>query len=83
MNGFSVAKIASDCIQVRVRKSTIRVTKLEMLILMKHRAGQTDDVRGLIRNRFSSIDWNYMRSVARNDEEVIEMENVARSMGLM
>ena len=83
VSGFSVAKIASDSIEVRVRKSTIRVTKLEMLILMKHRAGQTDDVRGLIRNRFSSIDWNYMRSAARNDEEAIETENVARSMGLM
>ena len=83
VSGFTVAKIASDSIGVRVRNSTIRVTKLEMLILMKHRARQTDDVRDLIRNRFSSIDWNYMRSVARNDEEVIEMKNVARSMNLM
>jgi len=83
VSGFAVAKVASDSIEVRVRKSTIRVAKLEMLILMKHRAGQTDDLRRLISNRFSSIDWNYMRSVARNDEEVIEMENVARSMDLM
>jgi len=51
--------------------------------LMKHRAGQTDDVRDLIGNRFSSIDWNYMRSIARNDEEAIEMRNVARSTELM
>jgi len=83
VSGFAVTKIASDSIEVRVRNSTIRVTKLEMLILMKHRARQTDDVQSLIRNRFSSIDWNYMRSVARNDEEVVEMKNVARSMNLM
>jgi len=83
VSGFSVAKVVSDSVKVRVRKSTIRVAKLEMLILMKHRAGRTDDVRGLIGSRFSSIDWNYMRSIARNDEELVEMENVARSMKLM
>ena len=83
VSGFSVAKVVSDSVKVRVRKSTIRVAKLEMLILMKHRARQTDDVRDLIRNRFSSIDWNYMRSIARNDEELIEMKNVARSIKLM
>lgn len=83
VSGFTVARIVSDSVGVTVRKSTIRVAKLEMLILMKHRAGQTDDLRSLISNRFSSIDWDYMRSIARNDEEVIEMKNVARSMKLV
>jgi hypothetical protein len=82
VSGFPVARIARDAVEVRVRRSTIRVVKLEMLILMKHRAGQTDDLRSLISNRFSSIDWNYMRSIAYDDEEVVEMKNVARSMGL-
>jgi hypothetical protein len=83
VSGFAVARIVSDSVRVAVRKSTIRVTKLEMLIPMKHRAGQTDDLRSLLSSRFSSIDWDYMRSIARDDEEVIEMENVARSMKLM
>jgi hypothetical protein len=82
VSGFAVARIVRDSVEVRVRRSTIRVAKLEMLILMKHRAGQTDDLRSLISNRFSSIDWNYMRSIAHNDEEVVEMKNVARSMSL-
>jgi len=82
VSGFAVTKVANDSVQVAVGKSTIRVAKLEMLILMKHRAGQTDDVRSLIGNRFSSIDWDYMRSIARNDVEVVEMRNVARSMRL-
>jgi hypothetical protein len=83
VSGFAVAKVVGDSVEVRVRKSTIKVARLEMLILMKHRAGQTDDVRVLIGHRFTSIDWNYMRSIARNEEEVIEMKNVARSMELM
>jgi hypothetical protein len=83
VSGFAVAKVASDSVEIRVQRSTIKVAKLEMLILMKHRAGQTDDVRNLIGNRYSSIDWDYMKSIARNDEEVIEMKNVARSMSLI
>ena len=82
VSGFAVAQIVSDSAKVRVRKSTIRVARLEMLILMKHRAGQRDDLRSLIRHGFSSIDWNYMRSIASNDEEVVEMKSVARSMSL-
>jgi hypothetical protein len=83
VSGFDVARIARDSAKVRVRRSTIKVAKLEMLILMKHRAGQTDDLQSLISNRFSSIDWDYMNSIARNVEEVVEMKNVARSMSLM
>jgi hypothetical protein len=83
VSGFTVNRIVSDSVRVTVRKSSIRVARLEMLILMKHRAGQTDDLRSLVSKRFSSIDWDYMRSIARNDEEVIEMKNVARSMKLM
>lgn len=83
VSDFAVSQIAKDSVEVEFKKSRIRVAKLEMLILMKHRAGQTDDVRGLIANRFESIDWNYMRSIARNEQEADEMRNVARSMNLL
>jgi hypothetical protein len=83
VGGFSITQIASDSVQVTVKKSQIRVANLEMLILMKHRAGQTEDVRNLVGNKFSSINWNYLQSIAHDDVEVQEMKNVARSLQLM
>ena len=83
VGGFPIDQIARDAVQIGIRKSHIRVANLEMLVLMKHRAGQTDDVRNLVSNKFSSINWNYMQSIARNNVEVEEMKNVARSLQLM
>ena len=83
VGGFPIDQIARDAVQIHVRRSHIRVANLEMLILMKHRAGQTADVRNLVGNKFSSITWNYMQSIARDSLEVEEMKNVARSLGLL
>lgn len=80
---FPIDQIRRDAVEMWIKKSRIRVTNLEMLILMKHRAGQTEDLRNLVRDRFDLIKWDYMQSIAKNDVELDEMKNVARSLGLL
>ena len=83
LNGFSVQEIASQSVTVPARKGvSIRVAKLEMLILMKHRAGIVSDVQALVSNRYNSIDWKYLESIAKDGVEAEEIKNVARAFGL-
>ena len=84
LNGFSVADIANKSVSVQARKdASIRVAKLEMLILMKHRAGLASDVHALVRAKYSSIDWNYLEAISANPVEFQEIRNVARAFGLL
>jgi len=84
LNGFSVKEIANQSVKVEARKDKwIKVAKLEMLILMKHRAGIVTDVQALVRNRYSSINWKYLETIAKDDVEGKEIKNVARAFGLL
>lgn len=84
LNGFSVEEIARHSVTVVARKGkNIRAAKLEMLILMKHRAGIVGDVQALVRNRYDSIDWKYLETIAKDDVEAKEIKNVARAFGLL
>ncbi len=83
LNEFSVAEIANQSVMIPIKKDTsIRVAKLEMLILMKHRAGIVSDVQALVRNRHNSIDWKYLETISRDSVEAEEIKNVARAFGL-
>lgn len=83
VSGFLIREIAKDASTIPVGKVSIRVAKLEMLILMKHRAQRYDDVRELIQRKFNSIDWPYLESVAAEKAEAEEMKNVARALRLL
>jgi hypothetical protein len=84
LNGFSPGEIARQSVTVPAGKAkSIKVAKLEMLILMKQRAGNIADVQALVRNRYDSIDWHYLESVAKDDVEANEIRNVARAFRLI
>jgi hypothetical protein len=84
LNAFSPEEIARQSVTVAAGKDkSIRVSRLEMLILMKHRASNAADVQALVRNRYNSIDWGYLESVAKDDVEANEIRNVARAFGLL
>ena len=84
LNGFSVGDIASQSVIVHARKNAlIKVAKLEMLILMKHRAGLVSDVQALVNAKYSSIDWNYIEGLSKDPAEFQEIRNVARAFGLL
>ncbi len=83
LNGFSVGEIARDAVEVEARKGVyIRVAKLEMLILMKHRASLVSDVQALVSGKYGSIDWHYLGSITKDSVEFQEIKNVARALGL-
>ncbi len=84
LNGFSVADIASESVIVQARKNAlIKVAKLEMLILMKHRAGLASDVQALVKAKYDSIDWNYLEGISKDSVEFQDVKNVARAFGLL
>lgn len=83
LNGFSVEDIASQSVVVHVRKGALKVAKLEMLILMKHRAGLVSDVQALVNTKYSSIDWNYLERISKGQVEFQEVRNVAKAFGLL
>jgi hypothetical protein len=84
LNGFSVKEIASQSEVVEVKKdSRIRITKLEMLILMKHRASLISDVQALVSRKYNSINWEYLESISKDPVEFEEIRNVARAFGLL
>jgi len=84
LNGFSVADIAKQSVVVQARKNApIKVARLEMLILMKHRAGLVSDVQALVKAKYSSIDWNYLEGISKDSAEFQEIRNVARAFGLL
>lgn len=84
LNGFSVKEIASQSEVVEVKKdSRIRITKFEMLILMKHRANLISDVQALVSRKYNSINWEYLESISKDPVEFEEIRNVARAFGLL
>lgn len=84
LNGFSVGDIANQSIRVEVRKdAVIRVARLEMLVLMKHRARLVSDVQALVKIKYGSIDWNYLERISKDPVEFQEIRNGARAFGLL
>jgi hypothetical protein len=84
LNGFTVSDIATQSTTVYARKGVpIKVAKLEMLILMKHRAGLASDVQALVKTKFSSMNWNYLEGISKDPPEFEEIRNVARAFGLL
>ena len=84
LNGFSVGDIASQSVIVYARKNApIKVAKLEMPILMKHRGDLVGDVQALVNAKYSSIDWNYLEGISKDPVEFQEIRNVARAFGLL
>lgn len=53
VSGFSTLQIGKDAVTISARKARFRVVRLEMLILMKHRAQRYDDVRALMQRKFN------------------------------
>ena len=83
VSGFSTRQIGKDAVTISARKARFRVVRLEMLILMKHRAQRYDDIRALMQRKFNSIDWSYLESIAADKVEAEEMRNVARVLRLL
>jgi hypothetical protein len=82
LNGFSVDEIARDAVEVEARRGVcIRVTRLEMLILMKHRASLVSDVQALVSHKYESVDWQYLESITKDGVEFQEIKNVGRALG--
>jgi len=80
MSGFE-QQIVSRSEDVQLSDRSIRIATVEDLILMKCLAGRPQDdqdIAGMVAAQAETIDWIYCETVARQLEEAIEMDLVAR-----
>lgn len=74
-------QIVSRSEDVQLSDRSIRIATVEDLILMKCLAGRPQDdqdIAGMVAAQAETIDWIYCETVARQLEEAIEMDLVAR-----
>jgi predicted nucleotidyltransferase len=59
------------------RNWTVKVVSLEVLIVLKHRAGRNQDIgdiKTIAERRFNDIDWNYLESLTYDKTEFLNIK---------
>lgn len=78
IGNISVKEIFDKAVEKIHKKGTVRVASIETLIVLKHRAGRTqdiEDISNITKKYYHKINYAELYSLCENDTEMNEIKN--------
>jgi len=75
---ITVKEIFDNAVEKKYKKGIVKVASIETLIVLKHRAGRTqdiEDISSITKKYYHKINYIKLSSLCRNDTEIDEIKN--------